>query len=153
MLRQLSWPCAVVLCLFPWLVASGYTGGVEEILAAAEQAEQGGQLDAAAELYHRAAAIRPEDFNLQCAVGLHCILLENWAEAEEHLKKTLSLRYDFAPAHLNLGVVDPQNGQKRRQGVPLPKPSASTLSSVWVTITSASLNLTMAGSIPLRRSF
>jgi hypothetical protein len=100
MLRQQSRPYAVVLCLFPWLVASGYTGEVDQLLAAAEQAEHGGQLDVAAELYHRAAAMQPENFNLQYTVGLHCLLIENWPEAEEHLKKTLSLRPDFAPAHL-----------------------------------------------------
>jgi hypothetical protein len=65
MLRQLSRPCVVGLCLSPLLGASGYTEDVEELLAAAEQAEQGGQLEAAAELYHRAAAIQPENFNLQ----------------------------------------------------------------------------------------
>jgi tetratricopeptide (TPR) repeat protein len=101
-----------VIFLFLLLVASGYAGEVEQLLAAAEQAEQGGQLDVAAELYHRAAAIQPENFNLQYAVGLHCVMIENWPEAEEHLKKTLSLRPDFAPAHLNLGVVYSQNGQR-----------------------------------------
>jgi hypothetical protein len=40
-----------------------------------------------------------------------------------------------------------------RQDAPLPKPSASTHSLVRVTITSVSLNLTIAGSIQLRCSF
>jgi predicted TPR repeat methyltransferase len=70
MRRQLSWLCVVFLCLFPWLVSSGHAGEVEQLLAAAKQAEQAGQLDAAAELYHRAAAMRPEDFTAQVVASL-----------------------------------------------------------------------------------
>jgi hypothetical protein len=70
MLRHLSRPRVVFLCLFPWLAASAHTGEVEQLLATAEQAEQSGQLDVAAVLYHRAAAIRPEDFNSLMAIVL-----------------------------------------------------------------------------------
>jgi tetratricopeptide (TPR) repeat protein len=101
------------LPFFVLLVAFGHAEEVEQLIARAKQAEQGGQLDAAAELYHRAAAVRPAGFNIQYGVGLHCVRLENWAEAEEHLAKALSLRPDFAPAHLNLGAVYSQNGQRK----------------------------------------
>ncbi len=64
MVRLLSRWCMVSLCFFALLVAFGHAEDVEQLVAAAEQAEQGGQLDAAAELYHRAAASRPEDFSI-----------------------------------------------------------------------------------------
>jgi Flp pilus assembly protein TadD len=112
MARRLSRLCVVSLGLVALRVALGQAEEVEQLLARAKQAEQAGQLGAAAEWYHRTAASRPEDFNLQYAVGLHCIVIENWPEAEEHLQQALSLRPDFAPAHLNLGVVYSQNGRK-----------------------------------------
>jgi hypothetical protein len=74
MVRSLLRRCMVSLCFVALLVAFGHAEEADQLLARANQAEQVCQLDAAAELYHRAATMWPEDFNLRYAAGLHCIL-------------------------------------------------------------------------------
>lgn len=101
-----------LLLFAAFLVACDRAGEAERLLASAEQSRQAGQLKVAADLYHRAADLREGDFDTQYQAALLDLEVRNLDEAEGHLEKAVSLRPDFAPAHLNLGVVFVQRGQR-----------------------------------------
>lgn len=105
----------VGLLLMSLLVSYGVSEpDVQQLLAKAEQAEKAGELTLAHALYHHAAALKPNAFGLQYKGALMDLLLENWSEAEAHLAKVIALRPGFALAHLNLGVVLVQKGEKEK---------------------------------------
>jgi tetratricopeptide (TPR) repeat protein len=100
-----------LLCL-SILVACSASENAEKLIALAEQAKQEERLNVAADLYHRAAGLKPDDFNVQYGTGLLYLQVTNLSEAEEHLRRAIELRPAFAPARLNLGVVLLQAGDR-----------------------------------------
>jgi tetratricopeptide (TPR) repeat protein len=83
-LPQLSLLIPLLLAL---LAACEHAGEAERVLAVAEEAKKAGQLQVAADLYHWAAELRPQDFDIQYRTALSDLKVGNFIEAEEHLKK------------------------------------------------------------------
>ena len=102
--------------LFPlvlvFLCACDRAREAERLFAAAQEAEKAGQLEVAADLYHRAAGLKPHDFDLHYQAALLYLRAGHFPEAEAPLRKAIALRPDFGPAHLNLGAVLLQQGKK-----------------------------------------
>jgi Flp pilus assembly protein TadD len=110
----------VLLCL-SLLVTCSSAENAEQLLALAESSKQAGRLSAAADLYHRAAGLKPEDFNVQYGTGLLYLQVTNLSEAEEHLRRAMELRPESAPARLNLGVALLQLGDREAGRKELPE--------------------------------
>jgi len=106
------WQRHLFLLVLSGLVACSAAENAEQLIALAEQAKQEERLHAAADLYHRAARLRPDDFNVQYETGLLYLQVANLSEAEEHLRRAIELRPEVAPARLNLGVVLLQAGDR-----------------------------------------
>jgi tetratricopeptide (TPR) repeat protein len=111
-MKRSSWRWYLGLLVAVFLVACDQAGEAERKVASAEQSRQVGQLKVAANLYHRAADLREGHFDTLYQAALLDLQVDNLDEAEGHLRKVLSLRPDFGPPHLNLGVVFVQRGQR-----------------------------------------
>jgi len=107
-----QWRDLLLLLACSFLFACDQARDAERLIAAGEESEKAGQLQVAADLYHRAAGLRPQDFDTQYRAALLDLRDGHFTAAEAHLRKTIALRPDFAPAHLNLGVALLQNGKK-----------------------------------------
>jgi Tfp pilus assembly protein PilF len=70
-----------------------------------------GKFSEAAEMYHRALALRPGDPDLFCDVGYSFYLQQRWAEAEMNLRQAIALRPEHARARNNLGLLLARTGQ------------------------------------------
>ena len=81
-----------LLLFAAFLAACDRAGEAERILASAEQSRKAGQLDVAADLYHRAADLRAGDFDTLYQAALLDLQVDNLDEAEGHLRKVLTLR-------------------------------------------------------------
>ncbi|MDQ3829723.1 MAG: hypothetical protein M3361_10540, partial [Candidatus Tectomicrobia bacterium] len=95
------WGKGLLLLCLAFLVACSAAENAEQLIALAEQAKQEERLHAAADLYHRAAGLKPDDFNVQYGTGLLYLQVANLNAAEEHLRRAVELRPEFAPARLN----------------------------------------------------
>jgi Flp pilus assembly protein TadD len=78
----------VRLCL-ALLVTCSSAENAEQLLALAESSKQAGRLSAAADLYHRVAGLKPEDFNVQYGTGLLYLQVAHLSEAKEHLRRAM----------------------------------------------------------------
>jgi Flp pilus assembly protein TadD len=96
MLRPFRWRGNLFVLLLSWLVSCGQGSNAEWLVASAQKAEQEGQLSIAAELYHRAAALKPDDFNTHYHAALLYLQLTRSDEAAEHLTKAAALKPDSA---------------------------------------------------------
>ena len=103
-------PSAVRLRVHERLLSSGQA---EQLIALAEHARRDRQLLTAAELYHRAAELQPQQFQTHYRTALLSVQVNQLSRAEEHLRKTLALKPDFGPAHVHLGIVLLQQGPSR----------------------------------------
>jgi tetratricopeptide (TPR) repeat protein len=110
--KRFPWRWSLAFLVVAFLVACDHAGEAERLVASAEQSRQAGQLQVAADLYHRAAGLRESDFDTQYQAALLDLEVHNVDEAEGHLEKAVALRPDFGPAHLNLGVVFVQRGRR-----------------------------------------
>src|SRR5215211_7667808 len=109
----MGWSVAILLVSL--VVSYGVSEhDIQQLLDNAEQAEKAGQLTLATALYHQAAELMPNVFELQYRGALLDLRLEDWPEAKAHLEKVIALRPGFAPAHLNLGVALLEQGEKEK---------------------------------------
>jgi hypothetical protein len=60
----------LLLFVLAGLLACSAAENVEKLMTSAETAKKEGQLHLAADLYHRAAGLRPHDFQIQYGTGL-----------------------------------------------------------------------------------
>ena len=112
--KRFPWRCCVVLLALSLLSACGQAREPERLMALAEKTKHTGELQVAADLYHKAAALTPRHVDIQYGAALVDIQVENFTEAEEHLRQALTLRPDFEAAHLNLGVILVKQGHKEQ---------------------------------------
>jgi hypothetical protein len=68
--KRSPWRWSLGLLVAAFLVACDQAGEVERLVASAEQSRQAGQLKVAADLYHRAADLREDDFDTQYQTAL-----------------------------------------------------------------------------------
>jgi tetratricopeptide (TPR) repeat protein len=113
--RSALYPSCILL-LLALLVACDQTREAERLMASAVKAKQEGQLEVAAELYHRAAGLTPQVFDAQYQAAVLDLAVEKVNEAEAHLQKAVSLKPDVAVAYLNLGAVLFKKGDVEASG-------------------------------------
>ena len=111
-MKRAQWRSRLFPLVLVFLFACDQAREVERLITAAQEAEKAGQLEVAADLYHRAAGLKPHDFDLHYRAALLYLRAGHFPEAEEPLRKAIALRPGFGPAHLNLGAVLLQQGKK-----------------------------------------
>src|SRR5258706_8281502 len=79
----------------------------------AEVLRAGGEFEAAAESYRKAAALAPGDADAFHGLGVCLDKLDRLEEAIEAYQKAIGFRPIFAPAHFNLGVAIEKLGRYR----------------------------------------
>jgi tetratricopeptide (TPR) repeat protein len=94
------WYRSLVLFACVVLAACSPSGSAEQLIALAEHARRDGQLATAADLYHQAAALPPQQFQTYYRAALLYRQVENVIRAEEHLRKALVVK----PDSLNLST-------------------------------------------------
>ena len=106
------WYRSLLLFACAVLAACSPSGQSEQLIALAEHARRDRQLLTAAELYHRAAELQPQQFQTHYRTALLSVQVNQLSRAEEHLRKALALKPDFGPAHVHLGIVLLQQGHR-----------------------------------------
>ena len=109
---SIGW-CGSLLCVLLTLASCDEGKQAQHVIASAEEAMRDGELLKAADLYHQAEQLSPQDYEVHYQLALISLELKDVPEAEEHLKKAIALRPDSGPAYLNLGVVLVERGYRR----------------------------------------
>jgi hypothetical protein len=80
--KSRRWQRHLFLLVLSGLVACSSAENAEKLIALAEQPRHEGQVNVAADLYHRAAELRPHDFHTQYRTALLYLQIDKGTENE-----------------------------------------------------------------------